>query len=142
MIPGYSLGQKIVVDTNVISYIFKGHGLGPSYARLIGGYEGIVSFQTLGELSEWSLKNRWGARRTQALLNFVAPFNIVYGDPPLCAQWAAVRVGASHAGKRIDPADAWIAATALALGCPLVTHNAADFAGVRSLTVISAPNML
>ena len=137
MIPGYSLGRKIVVDTNVISYIFKGHSLGPGYARLISGYEGIVSFQTVGELSEWSLKNRWGARRTQALLNFVAPFNIVYVDPPLCVQWAAIRVGASRAGKRIDPADAWIAATALALKCPLVTHNAADFAGIPSLKLIS-----
>jgi predicted nucleic acid-binding protein len=37
----------------------------------------------------------------------------------------------------IDTADAWIAATALALNCPLVTHDAADFAGVPGLKIIS-----
>jgi len=33
--------------------------------------------------------------------------------------------------------DAWVAATALSYDVPLVTNNAADFAGVSGLTVIS-----
>jgi predicted nucleic acid-binding protein len=37
----------------------------------------------------------------------------------------------------ISGEDAWIAATALTHGCPLVTHNAADFQGIAGLIVIS-----
>jgi predicted nucleic acid-binding protein len=35
-------------------------------------------------------------------------------------------------------ADAWIAATALALGVPLVTNNPSDYGGVDRLTILSA----
>jgi predicted nucleic acid-binding protein len=34
-------------------------------------------------------------------------------------------------------ADAWVAATALAYGLELVTHNPADFAGIPNLVVVS-----
>jgi predicted nucleic acid-binding protein len=34
-------------------------------------------------------------------------------------------------------ADAWIAATALQLGVPLVTHNVGDYAGVSGLAILS-----
>lgn len=40
-------------------------------------------------------------------------------------------------GRPIDTADVWIAATALLLDAPLVTHNGAHFSGVPGLTVIS-----
>ena len=44
---------------------------------------------------------------------------------------------ARRSGKPIAVADAWIAATALSYGVPLVTHNVGDFAGLPGLTVIS-----
>ncbi|MEF2277105.1 PIN domain-containing protein [Deinococcus sp. YIM 134068] len=102
-------------------------------------YRGLISFQTLAELSEWALKNCWGARRTQQLLDFLSPFGVIHSNASLSARWAAVRVAAMKAGRPIDSADAWIAATALAVGCPLVTHNAADFAGVPGLSIVTAP---
>jgi predicted nucleic acid-binding protein len=39
-------------------------------------------------------------------------------------------------GFRIDCADAWIAATALLHGVPLVTHNRDDYRGVQDLNLI------
>lgn len=48
----------------------------------------------------------------------------------LCTVWAEVTVAARSHGCRIECADAWIAATALRSGVPLVTHNAADYQGV------------
>lgn len=44
---------------------------------------------------------------------------------------------ARRAGRPIQTADAWIAATALLYGATLVTHNAADFAGVPGLLVVA-----
>jgi predicted nucleic acid-binding protein len=39
--------------------------------------------------------------------------------------------------RRIECADAWIAATALLYSVPLVTHNRNDYLGVPDLTLIS-----
>lgn len=46
-------------------------------------------------------------------------------------------VAAQAAGRRIECADAWVAATALLYGVPLVTHNRNDYLGVAGLTLIS-----
>lgn len=51
----------------------------------------------------------------------------------LCTKWAEVMVAAETSGRRIDCADAWIAATALLADVPLVTHNRADYLGVPDL---------
>jgi predicted nucleic acid-binding protein len=45
--------------------------------------------------------------------------------------------GARRQGRPIQTADAWIAATALHLNVPLVTHNPHDYRGVIGLTVLS-----
>lgn len=36
-------------------------------------------------------------------------------------------------GRRIETADAWVAATALLYDAPLLTHNKSDYAGVPGL---------
>lgn len=55
----------------------------------------------------------------------------------LCTKWAEVTVAAQAGGRLVDCADAWIAATALLSGVPLVTHNRNDYLGVPGLTLIS-----
>jgi tRNA(fMet)-specific endonuclease VapC len=40
-------------------------------------------------------------------------------------------------GRPISAADAWVAATALYLGVPLVTHNQNHFIGIDGLLIIS-----
>ena len=54
-----------------------------------------------------------------------------HSDRDACRNWAEVTRRAARRGRPILCADAWIAATALTLGVPLVTHNAADYAGVE-----------
>jgi predicted nucleic acid-binding protein len=54
-------------------------------------------------------------------------------DRALCTAWAEVMTTARAKGFRIDCADAWIAATALLHGVPLVTHNRDDYRGVQGL---------
>ena len=62
---------------------------------------------------------------------------MVPSSPDLCRKWAEVMVAAQAAGRRIECADAWFAATALLYGVPLVTHNGSDYLGVPDLTLIS-----
>jgi predicted nucleic acid-binding protein len=42
-------------------------------------------------------------------------------------------------GRPITFADAWIAAAAMQLNLPLVTHNARDYEGIERLVVVTAP---
>ncbi|MGH9932211.1 MAG: type II toxin-antitoxin system VapC family toxin, partial [Pyrinomonadaceae bacterium] len=43
----------------------------------------------------------------------------------MCDSWAQAMTSARLRGRPIAPADAWVAATALLLDIPLVTHNGA-----------------
>lgn len=55
----------------------------------------------------------------------------------LVVRWAEIMVAARKKGRRLETADAWIAATASIYGAPLLTHNAGDYVGVPELKVIS-----
>ena len=55
----------------------------------------------------------------------------------LIVNWAEVMVAAQSLGRRIEVADAWIAATALLYAAPLVTNNPNDYLGVPGLKLVS-----
>ena len=61
----------------------------------------------------------------------------LFPDASLCRKWAEVVEQVRRNGFKIEPADAWIAATALQFGVPLVTHNRKDYAAVNGLRLIS-----
>jgi tRNA(fMet)-specific endonuclease VapC len=129
--------ERIVVDTDVISFVFKGHSLAAAYASDLDGKQLVVSFMTVAELKRWAIKKRWGENRT-ARLNQQLRQVIVYPvDLALCQRWAEVIVEAENKGRPISPQDAWIAATALQENLPLITNNAKDFKDISGLTIIS-----
>ena len=68
---------------------------------------------------------------------YLTQFTVVPIDRPLCRLWAEASHRASRAGRPLQAADAWVAATALLLGVPLVTHHRAAYSGIAGLTVIS-----
>lgn len=129
--------DRVVVDTDVISFLFKGDSRAAAYASDLTGKLIIISFMTVAELKRWALKKRWGANRL-AMLDHQLRQVIVYPvDADLCQRWAEVMMQAERSGRPISPQDAWIAATALQEKLPLVTNNSKDFAGITGLTIIS-----
>lgn len=64
-------------------------------------------------------------------------FVVIDSNAALCRKWGEVRGDVKQTGNVIETADAWIAATALVYAATLVTHNAADFAQVPNLTIVS-----
>ena len=128
---------NVVVDTDVVSYVFKNHPFGTRYDPELAGRVTLISFMTVAEIERWVLQYRWGDQRVQLLRTFLQRFTVVPSSPDLCRRWAEVMVAAQAAGRRIETADAWIAATALQHDAPLLTNNRNDYLGVTGLTLIS-----
>lgn len=127
----------IVVDTDVVSFLFKRDSRSALYAPHFTAHLPAISFMTLAELELWALSRGWGARRRQEMRTYLRRYSVQPFTSELCRLWAEVTNGARRNGRPIDTADAWIAATALHLGVPLITHNRNHFLGVDGLTVIS-----
>ncbi len=129
--------QAVVVDTNVVSYIHNGHTLAKLYKPYLLGAQTFISFQTLAEMSYGAKVKGWGLRRLKDLETALSGYTLIHTNEALVNRWCDVRAGVLKLGRHIDAADAWIAATALELDIPLVTHNARDFQYVDGLVVIT-----
>ncbi|MDQ3255293.1 MAG: PIN domain-containing protein [Acidobacteriota bacterium] len=129
--------MAIVVDSDVVSYIVKGDIRGALYQPHLANQIATISFMTLAELERWTLIANWGARRQQQLKTHLRRYVLQYSNVELCRLWADTMDNARRAGKPIGVADGWVAATALHLQLPLVTHNRDHFTNVAGLTVIS-----
>ena len=53
----------VVVDTDVISFIFKNHTLAPAYQAILAGRSLTVSLTTLAEIGYGMEAKNWGTRR-------------------------------------------------------------------------------
>ena len=129
--------NSVIVDSDVVSYLFKSHPAASLYLSDLADRVPMISFMTVAELDRWALEARWGDVRRNRLREYLDPFVVVPYDRDLCTKWAEVTVAAQKCGRRIECADAWIAATALLVGAPLITHNRRDYLGVPGLIVIS-----
>src|SRR5258708_33555132 len=130
---------RLVVDTDVASFIFKWHPeSAPRYVDIVRGCELIVSFMTVAEMRQGALDASWGPRKCAVLEAYLADFSVLHSDSLLCSTWAAVRNESTQKGRPIISADAWIAATALVLAAPLVTNNLKDYRHLDKLQIISA----
>lgn len=127
----------VLVDTNIVSYLFKGDTRAQEYEPLLQGHRLAVSFMTIAELFEWAMSRTWGERRLMRLEQTLATYVVIPVDIELCRQWGMLRAQQRTIGQTIAPQDAWIAATALRHRIPLVTHNPSDFRPVPNLDVHS-----
>jgi predicted nucleic acid-binding protein len=127
----------VVVDTDVVSFLFKNDSRAQLYLPLMRNRALLVSFMTEAELEQWILLANWGVDRVQRFRIFMTGFASVPSSRDLILQWAGVMVAARANGRRIEAADAWIAATALLYGAALLTHNPKDYLGVPNLVVRS-----
>jgi len=129
--------NTVLLDTNIVSYIFKRDSRAALYAPHLLNRELAIAIMTVAELLQWAAVRKWGVARVQQLEAEFDTYTLLPVDIGVCRQWAHVRAQRSGLGLPISPQDAWVAATALRYNLPLITHNLDDFQQVSGLTVIT-----
>ncbi len=124
--------ERALADTSLFIAQESGRpltGTPPSYIA--------VSYVTIGELRAGVLAASDSTARAQRLetLTRAESLRPLPIDAGVARAWAELRVALRDAGKRMLVNDSWIAATAIALGIPVVTQDA-DYDDVPGLDVV------
>ena len=127
----------LLADTNILSYAHNEHTLWNAYQPILSGKMVLIAAQSVAELRFGAFRVGWGERRMARLEALIQAYPVVYPTDAICTRWARIRANAEKIGHSIGSNDAWIAATALELEIPLVTHNKKDFDFIDDLIVIS-----
>lgn len=130
--------RHLVVDTDALSFMFRSDSRGLFYEQVLQDNIGVVSFMTISELHLWASIRNWGTKRRDEMEEFLNSFEVIHSSSVLCKTWSDVREIAQRGGTQIGVADAWIAATAVVLDCPLVTHNSKDFKMIKQIEIITS----
>lgn len=133
-----ALSEVVLVDTNVVSYIFKEDTRSEFYIPQIENKLAGIAAQTLAELEALPLLNAWSKSRHNLLREYVKT-NYVFleADEKVCLKWALIQAEAKKLGKPVAVGDAWIAATALTYSIPLITHNPKHFSNISGLKIVT-----
>ena len=130
----------VVVDTDVVSYLFKRDSRAEAYRLHLTGRLLVVSFMTVAELDRWALERDWGETRRTRMERHLRNFVVHPFDRALCLRWAEATDGARRKGRPLGRGRRLRrAATAVHHGVLLVTNNPDHYAGVEGLTTISEP---
>jgi len=127
----------ILLDTNIVSFIFKGDTRVEPYSPHLKGKILAISFMTVAELFQWASIRNWSVKRINQLEETLDKYLIFPCDMELCRRWGTVRAMCRAKGNPISPQDDWIAATAFRYEIPLATHNISDFEKIEGLKLIS-----
>lgn len=132
--------RKVLVDTNVVSYITKKDSRSRFYQAQLSKFDShLISFQTHAELMRWPLMKNWGEEKKRLLDLEIAEYEVIHSCVEINSFWASVMTNRQRQGIQISPQDAWIAATALYLEVPLLTHNAKDFEAIAGIQLLATP---
>src|SRR5271163_3371266 len=99
----------VVLDTDVISFLFKSDTRAQYYIPYLRDRQWLISFMSEAELEQWALLSNWNVKRTEWLRAFLGRFAVVPSSRDLVLKWAEVMVTARRNGRRLETADAWIA---------------------------------
>src|SRR5262249_8391597 len=86
--------SSVVVDTDVVSFVFKNHPISKGYEADLSGRTPIISFMTVAELDRWAIQAKWGAPRRNWLRLYLEPFVVLPYNGARCEKWAEVTVAA------------------------------------------------
>ena len=131
----------VLLDTNVLSYIYKDDTRGAKYAPHIEGKTPVISFITVAEMYFGAYKAKWGEKSFKKLETFLKKYTVIEFNNQICHEWAIIKAKLEEIGHSVeDSNDLWIAATARVADVPLITHNPKHFINIPGLAVITVEN--
>jgi len=124
-----------VVDTNVVSYLFRKSEWTAGYREFLRRPTGITVL-SLAELHYGAARDKWGPERLLRLDELLREFEILPTLTVIAELCGNLRAARHRVGRPIDLADAWIAATSLWFDIPVVTHDR-DLEAIPGLRVLT-----
>lgn len=67
----------VVVDTDIVSFLFKGHPAASLYRSDLTGSALVISLMTLAELDRWPIQANWGEKKRIRLTEHLEPFAVM-----------------------------------------------------------------
>lgn len=138
---GFERGP-VVIDTGVFSARLgrRDSRLTDAYRQVLEGRPAIISSVTVAEIEFGAAVAGWGPARLQRLDTELRRAEVVWPGPGLAHSYVKLRAWCVHnghgLGQKDHEADRWIAATAIRLGVPLVSHDGI-FADVEDLALLT-----
>src|SRR5579863_4674907 len=105
----------VLVDTDVVSFLFKNHPLVPAYQTILAGKPLAISLVTVAEVEYGMEVKSWGENRRALMRRFLDRFTLLLPDMETARIWAGIKSAREKKGRPITFADAWIASAALQL---------------------------
>ena len=128
---------KLILDTDVASFLMKGGPLAKAYAPHVQGRLVAICFVTVGEMYFGAENANWGERKRKDIETHLRNFVVIPYDHEIARCYGRLMAECMRNGRSIAPNDAWVAACALRHTVPLVTHNARHFEKVPGLRVVT-----
>lgn len=128
--------MKYLLDTNICIYLIKQKP--PKVVerlQKVGVNEIGISVITLAELEYGVAKSNFPERNKLALIQFLAPFEILPFSENAASVYGRVRSALEKTGQIIGPYDLLIGAQALSERLILVTNNEREFRRIEGLTI-------
>ena len=125
-----------LIDTNLVSYSLRSHTITVKYALHLTGPI-CISYITIAEMYAGAFSKNWGPAKIQDMEDSFSKYILLDHLPTIPLYYAKIFANQKRKGRIMSFTDAWIAATAMAYGIPLVSHNRKDFENIEGLTLIS-----
>jgi len=138
----------VLVDTDVFGsvYVTPGRAIQnglpvADWRRSLEGVRVFITFQTRAEILAGALMSNWGPHRVSALRELLDRTPTIGADQSVVDAYARLRADCRSAGHalhdKLHNADRWNAASAIAKGLPLFSHDGI-YADAPGLTLFSA----
>jgi hypothetical protein len=88
----------------------------------------LLTFVTVGELTQWAELRQWGPRNREMLDSWLADKPVIPAGKSVAVVWGELSAAATRRGRPRPVNDTWIAACCIAYGVPFATLNVKDFA--------------